>query len=99
MTAADEAPPLAVPPRPAARTPALQLLLRARSNWIESFGEDAFEEFVIERRLLWRRNLVVSDPAAIRHVLLDNAANYTKTSVARRLLEPGLGKGLITMEG
>ncbi len=68
-------------------------------SWIESFGDDAFEDFVIERRLLWRRNLVVSDPAAIRHVLLDNAANYTKTSVARRLLEPGLGKGLITMEG
>jgi cytochrome P450 len=98
MTSLGEAP-LAMPPRPAPQTSALQLLFRARANWIESFGDDAFDEPVIERRLLWRRNLVVNDPAGIRHVLLDNAANYTKTAIARRLLEPGLGKGLITMEG
>ena len=29
----------------------------------------------------------------MRHVLLDNAANYIKPS-RRRLLEPGLGRGL-----
>ena len=98
MTSAGDAP-LAMPPRPAPHTPALQLLFRARSNWLESFGEDAFVEPILERRLLWRRNLVVSDPAGIKHVLLDNAANYSKTAIARRLLEPGLGKGLITMEG
>ena len=98
MTSAGDAP-LAMPPRPAPRTPALQLLFRARSNWLESFGEDAFVEPVLERRLFWRRTLVVSDPAGIKHVLLDNAANYSKTAIARRLLEPGLGKGLITMEG
>jgi cytochrome P450 len=98
MTSTGEAP-LALPPRPSGPTSALQLLFRARSNWIESFGDDAFEEPILERRLLWRRNLVVNDPAGIRHVLLDNAANYGKTAIARRLLEPGLGKGLITMEG
>jgi cytochrome P450 len=38
-------------------------------------------------------------PKAVKRVLLDNAQNYTKTFIARRLLEPGLGKGLITMEG
>ena len=99
MTVADEAPALAAPPRPPPHTPAFHLLLRARSSWLESFGADAYDEPVLERRLLWRRNLVVSDPAAIRRVLLDNAANYSKTNVARRLLEPGLGKGLITLEG
>lgn len=88
-----------MPPRPAPYTPPLQLLFRARSNWIESFGDDAFEEPILERRLLWRHSFVLNDPAAIRHVLLDNAANYSKTAIARRLLEPGLGRGLITMEG
>lgn len=90
---------LAAPEPPGPRTRPLNLLFRARENWIASFGEDAFDEPVLERRALWRRNLVLNDPAALRHVLLDNAANYSKTRIARRLLEPGLGKGLITLEG
>jgi cytochrome P450 len=32
-------------------------------------------------------------------VLVDNAANYTKSELTRRLLEPGLGRGLVTAEG
>jgi cytochrome P450 len=32
-------------------------------------------------------------------VLIDNAANYKKTEITRRILEPGLGRGLITSEG
>ena len=38
-------------------------------------------------------------PEGIRHVLLDNAANYTKSEVGRRVLEPALGRGLLTSEG
>jgi cytochrome P450 len=90
---------LAAPQPPGPHTKPRDILFRARENWISSFGEDAFREKVLERRVLWRRNLVLNDPAGIRHVLLDNAQNYSKTLVARRLLEPGLGKGLITLEG
>ena len=32
-------------------------------------------------------------------MLLDNAANYTKSELTRRLLEPGIGRGLLTSEG
>jgi cytochrome P450 len=32
-------------------------------------------------------------------VLVDNADNYTKSDLARHLLEPGLGRGLLTSEG
>jgi cytochrome P450 len=32
-------------------------------------------------------------------VLLDNAANYRKSDLTRRLLEPGIGRGLLTSEG
>ncbi len=42
---------------------------------------------------------MVSDPAAIRHVLVDNAANYRKDDLQRRVLAPGLGNGLLTAEG
>ena len=39
------------------------------------------------------RITVVNDPAAIRHVLVDNAANYRKDDLQRRVLAPGLGNG------
>jgi cytochrome P450 len=45
------------------------------------------------------RVTVLSDPAAIRHVLLDNAARYRKDDLQRRVLAPGLGNGLLTAEG
>jgi cytochrome P450 len=43
--------------------------------------------------------LVVSDPIAIRYVLVDNAANYRKGVLQTRILRPGLGNGLLTAEG
>jgi cytochrome P450 len=48
---------------------------------------------------LGRRQLyLVSDPAAIRHVLLDNYKNYKKGLNARRL-RPILGSGSLLLEG
>ena len=39
------------------------------------------------------------DPAAVRHVFLDNAANYRKDELQLRILSPGLGNGLLTADG
>ena len=44
-------------------------------------------------------SLLVNDPPAIRHVLLDNAANYRKDAFQRRVLSAGLGDGLLSAEG
>jgi cytochrome P450 len=99
-SASDEmAPTLAVPARRSGGWARLGLILRARDDWLEAFGEEAYEAPFLERRLLWRRSVILNDPAAVKRVLLDNADNYCKTLIARRLLEPGLGKGLVTMEG
>src|SRR3984957_11354264 len=70
-----------------------------RYSAITSFAQEAYELDIIERKMFGRRIFVVNDLAAIKHVLIDNAANYRKTEVTRRILEPGLGKGLITSEG
>jgi cytochrome P450 len=70
-----------------------------RSSAIESFAQDAYELDIFERKAFGRRLFVINDLAAIKHVLIDNAANYRKTEITRRILEPGLGKGLITSEG
>ena len=42
------------------------------------------------------RVAVVSDPAAIRHVLLENCANYEKDWLQRPVLSAGLSDGLLT---
>ncbi len=70
-----------------------------RDSSIAGFGQDAYELDIIERKILGRPRFIVNDPAAVKHVLLDNVANYEKTEIMRRILEPGLGKGLLTSEG
>ena len=76
-----------------------QFFRLVRENTIATYPPQAFDEDIIARRLLWRRRFIINDPGAIRHVLLDNAANYRKSELTRRLLEPGLGRGLLTSEG
>jgi cytochrome P450 len=70
-----------------------------RDSAITSFAQEAYELDIIERKMFGRHLFVVNDLAAIKSVLIDNAANYQKTEITRRILEPGLGKGLITSEG
>ena len=46
-----------------------------------------------------RLRAAAHDPAAVRRVFLDNAANYRKDELQLRMLRPGLGNGLLTAEG
>src|SRR3984885_14574910 len=94
-----ETPALAMPCRPEGRLTLRQFLRLVRDNTLATYSPDAFEEDIIAHRILWRRTFIINEPGAIRHVLLDNAANYIKSEVSRRLLEPGLGRGLLTSEG
>ena len=93
------APVLAAPPRFQGRLPLLRFLRTVRDSSVATYGEHAFEREVFERRILWRRYLVVNAPAGVQRVLLDNADNYVKSRIAKRLLEPGLGRGLLTSDG
>ena len=43
--------------------------------------------------------MTVSDPAGIRHVLLDNARNFDKGRLQRVVLGPLLAEGLLLAEG
>ena len=51
------------------------------------------------RRMLFNRVATASEPEIVRHVLVTHADNYRKTPIARSLLEPVLGRGLLTSEG
>ena len=92
-------PPLAFPVRPDGPLTFRQFLRLVRDNTLATYPPEAFDEDIIAGRLLWRRRFIINEPSAIRHVLLDNAANYRKSELTRRLLEPGLGRGLLTSEG
>jgi cytochrome P450 len=70
-----------------------------RDSMIATYSEQAYEHDVIQRKMFGHWRFLVNEPGAIKHVLLDNAANYQKSEITRRILEPGLGRGLITSEG
>jgi cytochrome P450 len=95
----DGAPNTAMPHWPEGRAGFRQFLRTVRDNTLATYPPEAFDEDIIAQRLLWRRRFIINEPGAIRHVLLDNADNYTKSELTRRLLEPGLGRGLLTSEG
>jgi cytochrome P450 len=101
MTAIEsgEFPILAQPRPPEGRMGFLQFLRTVRENALATHKAENFSADIVIKRILWRRTFIINEPGAIRHVLLDNAANYTKSEVSRRLLEPGLGRGLLTSEG
>lgn len=87
-------------PKPLQEPPGLfAFLLALRRNPLTTWTERHFSEPVIEGDGVLGRMMVVSDPTVIRHVLLDNAANYRKDDLQLRVLAPGLGRGLLTAEG
>lgn len=100
LISSDAAPPvLARPPRFQGRLPLREFLRRFKENSIATWPEEAFESEFLQRRILWRRTFVANSPDTVRHVLLDNADDYAKSTITRRLLEPGMGRGLLTSEG
>ena len=85
--------PLFRPPAPdPRRTPGdlFDFLKAARTNLLTTWMDQHFEEPVIAGEGVLGRLTVVSDPAAIRHILVDNAANYRKDDLQLRVLELGI---------
>lgn len=90
------------PPAPEPRERALGVfgLLRAlATNPLEAWTTAHFEQPIVSGGLPFARAVVVSDPAAIKRVLLENADNYQKDRMQRRILSAGLADGLLSTEG
>jgi cytochrome P450 len=68
-------------------------------NALLAFPPQAFDEEVVVRRFFGRRQVILSRPASIHHILVDNPANYRRTGATFRMLRPLLGKGLLLSEG
>jgi len=93
---------LFVPPRPPVPAKPLSFFgfLRAiRVNALTMWPEAAYQQDVVRRSLLGGTNLLISAPAAIRHILLDNTDNYRRTPASIRILRPITGDGLLLSTG
>jgi len=71
---------------------------RARTA-VYGWSELAFRETYIRRRILGFNVHIPLGPEMVQHVMLDNAANYAKPDIVKRLLAPAIGRGLLTSDG
>lgn len=91
-----------VPPTPPRAPDDMSFLGRVaviRQNMIATWGDRAYEEEIIPGRFFFRNSFILNRPDAIRHVLLSNYENYTRTPAGIRMLRPVLGNGLLIAEG
>ncbi len=66
---------------------------------MEAWTAEHFERPVVRDRLPFISAVMVSDPAAIQRILLENATNYRKDELLLRILSPALSNGLLTVDG
>jgi unspecific monooxygenase len=70
-----------------------------RESVIGTWGQRAYEDDIVQGRFFGRSSFILNTPDAIRHVLVDNYENYTRTPAGIRVLRPILGEGLLIAEG
>ena len=68
-------------------------------NTVYGWPEPAFDVPIRTRKVLGFTVHIVSEPGAVERVLLGNKANYERPGIARRILSPLLGNGLLSSEG
>jgi cytochrome P450 len=71
---------------------------RAR-NAVYGWSEAAFTAPYMRRKVMGYNVHMPLRPETIQHVLLDNAANYAKPDIVKRLLGPTIGQGLLSSDG
>jgi cytochrome P450 len=90
--------PPAPQPQPRPLTP-LSLIKVLRDNPLEVWAKVHFCEPVVLGGFPFARVALVNDPAAIRHVLVENSSHYRKSAIERRILSPRLRNGLVAVDG
>lgn len=95
-------PPLYRPPAPPVPGDRLSLphLLRALFfDPLRVWDRRHFEEMLVVERSLIGTRLVVSDPALVKWILVDNAANYARDRLQQRLARRFTGRGIFSADG
>ena len=100
--ASTESPDLFEPPAPLPRPvppSKLGIIRTVLRNPLELWGVPSYTLPWIETRFFGRTTIIVNDPGLIRHVLVDNVANFAIDEVRQLVLRPILRDGLLTAEG
>lgn len=71
---------------------------RARTA-VYGWSERAFTQPYIRRKVFGYTVHIPLGPDAVQRVLLDNAANYVKPDLVKKLLKPTIGRGLLSSDG
>jgi len=87
------------PPRAPDNTTAIGRMATMRDSVIATWSQRAYEEDIIQGRFFGHGSFILNTPDAIRHVLVDNYENYSRTPAGMRVLRPVLGQGLLIAEG
>jgi cytochrome P450 len=88
------------PPRQSKPVHSLRGLFGERARTaVYGWSELAFDTWHIKRNVLGHTVHVVLKPEWIERVLLDNAANYEKPRLVKRILDPTIGRGLLSSDG
>lgn len=87
------------PPRASETMTVFEKMRIMRQSVIATWAQRAYEEDIIQGRFFGRSSFIVNAPDAIRHVLVDNYENYTRTPATGRVVQAVTGQGLVTAEG
>jgi cytochrome P450 len=90
---------LAGPKPPAKRLSFFAALRAMNDNPLATIPVEAYEQPIWQARSMFGNQLLMSDPAGIKRVLLDKVANYPKTALDIRILSTAFGDGLLTSDG
>jgi cytochrome P450 len=90
---------LAGPKAPAKPLSFFAALRAMNDNPLATVPVMAYEQPIWEAKGMFGNQLVVSDPAGIKRILLDNVANYPKAGLEARILGTAFGDGLLTSDG
>src|ERR1700753_502753 len=74
-------------------------LAAMRESAIGTWGDRAYQDDIVRGRFFLHASFILNTPDAIRHVLVDNYENYSRTPTGFRVLRPMLGEGLLIAEG
>ena len=102
MTFAQDATRPFVPPAPVPRTTPpsrFEIIRTVMRNPLELWGEPSFTMPFLKAKFINERTVIANDPGLIRHVLVDNVANYRLAEIRQLILRPILRDGLLTSEG
>ncbi|WP_117194656.1 cytochrome P450 [Rhizobium terrae] len=91
-----------VPPAPVPRSRLLtppEVIWIGLRNPLELWGQGAYTLPWMETKFFRERTIVANHPDLIRHLLVDNVANYRMSEVRQLVLRPILRDGLLTAEG